>query len=333
MKEAMFWKKEEDKIRCRLCSHNCIIPQGKRGICGVRENRNGKLQSLIYGLASSVIPDPIEKKPLYHFQPGTNALSFGTIGCNFRCPHCQNYTISQASIEDAHLQHVKLEDIANLAKKYRCKGVAWTYNEPTIWYEFTLDGSKIAKRNGLYSVYVTNGFISEEPLKEISPYLDAMNIDVKAFNENFYKKIVKARLRPVLDTCILAKELGIHIELTYLIIPSYNDDKEEIKKYCQWIVNELGDETPCHFSRFHPHYKMIDVPSTPLSTLEKAYQTAIDEGLKYVYLGNVPNTNKENTYCPECGKLLIERNGFSTSSLRIKDGKCLHCGEEINIVQ
>ena len=333
MKEAMFWKKEEDKIRCRLCSHNCIIPQGKRGICGVRENRNGKLQSLIYGLASSVIPDPIEKKPLYHFQPGTNALSFGTIGCNFRCPYCQNYTISQAGIEDAHLQHVKLEDIVNLAKKYRCKGVAWTYNEPTIWYEFTLDGSKIAKRNGLYSVYVTNGFISEEPLKEISPYLDAMNIDVKAFNENFYKKIVKARLRPVLDTCILAKELGIHIELTYLIIPSYNDDKEEIKKYCQWVVNELGDETPCHFSRFHPHYKMIDVPSTPLSTLEKAYQTAIDEGLKYVYLGNVPNTNKENTYCPECGKLLIERNGFSTSSLRIKDGKCSYCGEEINIVQ
>ncbi|MEW6070463.1 MAG: AmmeMemoRadiSam system radical SAM enzyme, partial [Candidatus Thermoplasmatota archaeon] len=212
MKEALFWEKKSDnKVQCLLCPHKCSISEGKRGICGVRENKDGKLYSLIYGLASSVCPDPIEKKPLYHFYPATSVLSFGTVGCNFKCRHCQNWSISQATPESYGfgLEKITGEEILRLAKRYDCKGVAWTYNEPAIWYEFTYDCSKLAKQNGLYTVYVTNGYINEEPLRELSKYLDAMNIDTKAFKEDFYKDICSAKLEPVLRTCELAKELGI----------------------------------------------------------------------------------------------------------------------------
>jgi pyruvate formate lyase activating enzyme len=333
MKEAMFWRKEDKKVECILCPHRCKISDGKRGICGVRESRDGKLNSMIYGLATSVTPDPIEKKPLYHFYPGTYVLSFGTVGCNFKCLHCQNYGISQGKIESMRFQNLKVEEVITIAKRYKCDGVAWTYNEPTIWYEFTYDASVIAKKEGLYTCYVTNGFIEKEPLEKISPYLDAMNIDVKSFSENFYKKICKAKLQPVLDTCVLAKELDIFVELTYLIIPGQNDSEEEIKKYCKWVVDSLGENTPIHFSRFHPDYKMLDSIATPMSTLHRAYDIAKEAGMRFVYLGNVPHGEYENTFCPGCGEVLIERIGFSTRSHYAKDGKCPKCGLALPLMQ
>ncbi|UCE39224.1 MAG: AmmeMemoRadiSam system radical SAM enzyme [Thermoplasmata archaeon] len=327
MKEAMFWEKlENNKIECTLCPHRCTISQGKRGICGVRENQKGTLNTLIYGLATSVTPDPIEKKPLFHFFPGSYVLSFGTVGCNFKCQHCQNYGISQAKIEGTRFQRLKKEDVISIAKRYKCEGIAWTYNEPTIWFEFTYDASVLAKKEGLYTCYVTNGFIEAEPLKKISPYLDAMNIDVKSFNNDFYKKVCKSKLQPVLDTCILAKKLDILVELTYLIIPTKNDSEKEIRDYCRWVVDNLGENTPVHFSRFHPDYKMHDQIATPMSTLNRAYEIAGEEGLRFIYLGNVPHGDYENTYCPECGEMLIERIGFSTRSHYAKDAKCHKCG-------
>jgi pyruvate formate lyase activating enzyme len=228
---------------------------------------------------------------------------------------------------------MKVEDITGVAKRLKCEGIAWTYNEPSIWYEFTYDGSVAAKKEGLYTCYVTNGFIEKEPLEKIAPYLDAMNIDIKSFTDDFYKKICKGKLQPVLDTCQLAKELGIFIELTYLIIPTRNDDEEEITNYCNWIADRLGRETPVHFSRFHPDFKMQDTIATPMSTLKRACEIAKEAGLKYVYLGNVPHGEYENTYCPKCKELLIERIGFSTRSHYAKKGKCPKCGTSVPLVE
>ena len=332
-KIASFWDKTVDgKTRCGLCSHSCVIDNGGFGVCGVRKNEDGELFSLIYGLCSSVAVDPIEKKPLYHFHPGSEALSLGTVGCNFKCLHCQNFTISTASPSSPFLKEFTSEEIVELAKKYGCEGLAWTYNEPTIWYEFSFDTSKIAKKNGFYNVYVTNGYIKEDPLREISPYLNGLNVDIKAFTDDFYKKVCKARLRPVLETCKLAKELGLHLEVTYLIIPGYNDSSDEIKKFCKWYVNNLGESTPLHFSRFHPDYKMTDVPVTPMDTLTRAYDIARENGILYTYLGNVPGGDYDHTICPKCGNICIKRRGFSTSLVGIKDGRCSKCGNKIPIV-
>jgi pyruvate formate lyase activating enzyme len=332
-KEAKFWKQlENKKVQCLLCPHKCKVNDKRRGVCGVRENIDGKLYTLIYGSYSSIAVDPIEKKPLYHFYPGSNALSFGTIGCNLRCLHCQNYTISRVLPEEAFLREVTPDEVVELAKNYDCEGVAWTYNEPAIWHEFTYDASKEIKKEGLYTVYVSNGYINEDPFREIAKYLDAINIDVKAFHEEFYKKICSARLEPVLETCVLAKELGIHLEITYLVIPTYNDSLDEIRSFCRWVLDNLGDKVPLHFSRFHPDYKMVDVPPTSVETLINAYNLAKEQGIKYVYLGNVPHGEYENTYCPSCGELLIERYIFTAKIVSpIKNGKCPKCGTTILI--
>lgn len=332
MKEARFWSPDDGRVQCHLCPHNCRISEGKTGICGVRENRDDQLMSLIYGRASSAHPDPIEKKPLYHFMPGTQAYSLGTVGCTFRCEHCQNYSISQADPGASFLKDTTAEQIIEEARRAKCSGLAWTYNEPTIWHEFSYHTSKMAKREGLYSVYVTNGYIQPDPLKDISEHLDAMNIDIKAFREKFYKKVCRASLQPVLDAAELAFELGIHVELTYLIIPGKNDSKEEMSEFLDWVMDRLSDQTPVHFSRFHPDYRMRDTQATPLSTMEEAYDLAKEMGLKHVYLGNVPHSDKENTYCPACGQLVIERRGFSSSIRSMKDGNCGNCGEPLNIV-
>jgi pyruvate formate lyase activating enzyme len=332
-KEASFWKNIEDKkVQCNLCSHNCKINEDKLGICGVRKNEKGRLYTLIYGSASSLSADPIEKKPLYHFHPGTYAFSMGTVGCNFKCSHCQNYSISTADPDSFLLREITPEDVVNLAKEHSCQGVSYTYNEPTIWHEFCLDSAKLVKKAGLYTCYVTNGYIREEPLKELSCCLDAMNIDVKAFTEDFYKKICKAHLEPVLRTCELAKGLGIHVELTYLVIPGYNDSLNEINAFCKWVVEKLDKNTPVHFSRFHPDFKMIDTPITPMQTLERIYQTAKHAGILYSYLGNIINGNYENTICPKCGNLCIKRIGYSVSIHGLTDGKCAKCGYILPIV-
>lgn len=311
---------------------SCKISDDKLGLCGVRQNKGGRLHTLIYGKASSVANDPIEKKPLYHFHPGTRVLSFGTVGCNLKCLFCQNYTISQVRYGSIPMRDVALDEVVPLIERYGSSGVAWTYNEPTIWHEFTYDASKLVKEVGYYSVYVTNGYINEDPLREIAPYLDAMNVDVKSFTEEFYRKLCKGRLQPILDTCILARELGIHLELTKLVVPEENDSPEETKAFCRWVVENLGESTPVHFSRFHPDYKMRDRAVTPVETLDEAYEIAHSEGLRYVYLGNIPHDPKENTYCPNCGNLVIERWGFSVGEMNLDGNKCSSCGESLDIV-
>ncbi len=332
MKEARFWSSHDGRVHCHLCPHGCKIAETKTGICGVRENRGGRLMSLIYGSISSAHPDPIEKKPLYHFKPGTRAYSLGTVGCTFRCEHCQNYSISQANPGASFLENITPEQVVRGACRAGCSGLAWTYNEPTIWHEFSYDTSKMAKEEGLYSVYVTNGYIQPDPLREISEHLDAMNIDIKAFSEEFYKEVCRASLKPVLDATELARELGIHVELTYLIIPGKNDSKEELGEFLDWVTDSLSDQTPVHFSRFHPDYRMREVQPTPLSTMDRAYDLAKEAGLRHVYLGNVPRSDKESTYCPNCGELVIERHGFSSSIRSMKGDRCDNCGEQLNII-
>lgn len=332
-RDALHWKKlENNAIQCQLCAHQCIIQEGKRGLCSVREHTQGMLSTLIYGSYSSMAVDPIEKKPLYHFYPGTNAFSLGTVGCNLQCRHCQNYTISRGKPETVALQEGTPEQMVALAQKYGCKGIAWTYNEPTIWHEFTLDTSKIAHQAGLYTVYVTNGYITKAPLQELSPYLDAMNVDIKAFHEDFYKTVCKARLAPVLETCKQAKKLGIHLELTYLVIPTYNDSVDEIISFCHWVVETLGADTPVHFSRFHPDYHLTDVPPTPLDTLTRIYDTAKEQGILFPYVGNVPHGPYENTICPRCGATWVERYGFTARMTGITRGLCRTCGAVIPLI-
>ena len=332
-KEAKFWKSLSDsKVQCSLCFHNCTIDSEKVGICGVRKNKNGRLFSLIYGSCSSIASDPIEKKPLYHFYPGTNVLSLGTVGCNFRCLHCQNFGISTVGPDFSHIKEITPEKTVDLIRQYGCQGIAYTYNEPTIWHEFTFDSAKFAKKNNFYTVYVTNGYISEDPLRELSSVLDAMNIDVKAFTNDFYKKVCKAHLQPVLDTCVLARELGIHLELTYLVIPGYNDSSKEIEKFCKWVFEKLGENVPVHFSRFHPDHNLINVPMTPMDTLLKVYDIAKKVGILYCYLGNVPAGDHENTNCPKCGSICIERKGFFVNNIGLKGDKCSKCGFTLSLI-
>ena len=329
VKEAMLYKKENEKVRCNICAHHCRITENGYGVCRTRQNIDGKLYTLIYSSVSSAHVDPIEKKPLFHFFPGSLVFSLGTISCNFRCKHCQNWSISTAKVGDVYTTEIPPEEAVRQTKKSGCDGIAWTYNEPTIWFEYTYDSAKLAKRAQLYTVYVTNGYISEDALNEIAPFLDAANVDVKAFNESFYKRISGTRLEPVLETCERMKEKKIHLELTYLIIPGYNDSEEEIKKFSTWVVN-LNASTPVHFSAFYPAHLMLDVPPTSIGTLEMAHEIAKEAGVEYVYLGNVPGHEYENTFCPECGELLIERTGYHVRK-RISEPKCPECGRSIDI--
>ncbi|MGD0056751.1 MAG: AmmeMemoRadiSam system radical SAM enzyme [Methanomassiliicoccales archaeon] len=332
MKEARFWRVEDGRVACGLCPHACKIAIGKRGICGVRENKDGRLCSLIYGKASSVHVDPIEKKPFFHFKPGERVLSLGSVGCTFRCQNCQNYTISQAEVGEFGLEDISSKEVLDACKRTGCKGISWTYNEPTIWHEFSYDTSKIAKSMGFHSNYVTNGYIQEAPLRELAECIDAMNIDVKAFDEEFYKKVCRASLKPVLDAAKLAHELGIHVELTYLVIPGKNDAEAEIRDFSRWVAQSLNPKVPVHFTRFHPDYLMMDVPSTPIGTLDMAYKVGKEEGLMFPYAGNVPGDERENTYCPKCGELVIRRMGFSVIEMKAKKGRCPACGEDLNMI-
>lgn len=321
-------------IRCKLCAHRCVIGDGKQGFCKVRENRGGKLYTLNYALASSVAPDPIEKKPFFHFYPGTYVFSLGTVSCNFRCLHCQNYTISQTVLEQSKdwLVEYPPEKVVELAKDYECKGVAWTYNEPTIWFEYTYDSAKLAKRHKLYTCYVTNGYFTEEALNELATCVDAMNIDVKGFTDKFYKEVCSAKLEPVLRSVERAVKKGVHVEVTYLVIPGYNDSEDEFGQFADWAAS-ISVDLPVHFSRFHPEYKMMHVASTPVETLRKAREIARKK-LHFVYTGNVPGDEGENTYCYNCGELLIKRWGFTVQSMNLtKDNECPKCGAGIKIVR
>lgn len=332
MQEAMFYEKlEEKKVRCNLCPHFCQIANGKRGICRVRENREGILYSLVYGKVISSAIDPIEKKPLYHFYPGSDAFSLATAGCNFRCLNCQNSSISQLPRGWKEIPGQKLspESIVLEAKRYNCSIIAYTYTEPTIFFEYAYNTSKLAQKEGIKNVFVTNGYISEEALRKISPYLDAANVDLKSFAENFYKKICGAHLKPVLNTLKLMKKLGIWLEVTTLIIPTLNDSEKELEKIAEFIVG-LGEEIPWHLSRFYPAYKLDKLPPTPLEIIYRGREIGLKAGLRYVYTGNIPGDKGENSYCYHCGKLLIQRYGYQIEKFNLEEGRCKYCQTEID---
>lgn len=329
---VLFDELADKKVKCHVCSHRCTITEGKVGICRTRQNRNGKIYTLIYNVVSSEAVDPVEKKPLYHFLPGTLSYSLGSIGCNFRCEHCQNWNISQVNPEESYTMEITPEAAINRALAYGSKSISWTYNEPAIWHEYTFDSAVLAKKAGLKTVYVTNGYITREALRRMAPYLDAYRVDIKSFSEDFYRKTCGARLAPVLESTKLARELGMHVETVTLIIPTKNDSPEEITQIVRWVHDNLGMDTPMHFTRFHPMYKMDGINPTPLDTLEMAYNIAKKVGMRFVYLGNVGGHKYENTYCPKCNALLIDRLGFRVGTVKIKDGKCPECGEMIPIV-
>jgi len=335
MKEALFYQKEKNKkIRCFLCSHRCLISEGKRGICSIRENRNGILYSLVYGKTIAQNVDPIEKKPLFHFLPGTLSFSIATAGCNFRCEFCQNWQISQITKgKEGKIigKEASPKQIVQKALETGCSSIAYTYTEPTIFFEYAYDIAKLAKGKNLANVFVTNGYQTKETVKEMAKFIDAANIDLKSFSENFYRKICGASLAPVLESIELMYKLGIWIEITTLLIPNQNDSEKEITQIANFI-SKISKNIPWHISRFHPDFQMTDSFPTPLETLEKAYQIGKKAGLNYVYLGNVLTETRENTYCPKCQNLAIRRIGYKTEILGIdKKGRCLKCKENLNI--
>ncbi len=323
----------EKKIKCNLCNHRCVIKNGRRGICGVRENKEGILKTLVYGKLIARNIDPIEKKPLFHVLPGSLSYSVATVGCNFKCLFCQNADIAQMPSDHNGMimgNFFTPEDIVNAAIQGNCKSIAYTYTEPTVYFEFAYDTARIAHEKGILNVFVTNGYMTSGAIEMISPYLDAANVDLKAFNKKFYKEICKAEIEHVKETLRHMKSLGIFIEVTTLLIPGLNDDRHELEMLAEFIVESLGPETPWHISGFYPTYKLLDRPSTPLETLIIAREIGIKTGLKYVYTGNVPSENGENTFCYNCNNLLIDRQGFYVKKNLIENGKCAHCGAHID---
>ncbi len=330
-REVMFYEPGPDnRTDCKVCPRLCNISPGKRGFCRVRENRAGTLYATNYGECSAQALDPIEKKPLYHFHPGSLILSLGTVGCNLRCGFCQNWNIAHESPPTTYLAPERAVELARQQKEkgYPCVGLAYTYSEPFMWYEYVYDTAKLACQAGLKNVLVTNGYISEEPLMALLPYIDAMNIDVKAFTDDFYKTNCAGRLDPVLRTVEIASQ-HCHVEVTTLLVTGLNDSPEEVERLIDWLA-ALDPEIPLHFSRYFPNYKM-DLPPTPLQSLSRARETALKK-LRYVYIGNAPELSASSTSCPGCGKMFIERQGYLVRAEDITDGSCPECGEKITVV-
>lgn len=332
MNETLFYKQgNKGTVDCFLCNHFCHIKNGHQGLCAVRLNKNGILHSVNYGKVVAACVDPVEKKPLFHFYPGSVTYSIACIGCNFRCGFCQNWQISQAKealrLGLAGVQ-TPAEHIVLQAVSEGCKSVSYTYTEPTVYFEFACECSKLAKEKGLYNIFVTNGYMNKEVLPAISSYLDAANVDLKSFRENFYRNVCGASLKPVLENIELMKKLGIWVELTTLVIPGYNDSEDEFKDIVSFIAS-VDENMPWHISCFHPDYKFANVSFTDVSVLRKAYDIGKMKGLKFVYMGNVRAEDGENTFCPACGQVLIKRQGFLVGSIRIKEGMCEYCGVKI----
>jgi len=333
VKAALFYHPETDgRVRCELCPHTCLIADGRRGICGVRENRQGTLYSLVYGKVVASHVDPIEKKPLFHFLPGSYTYSLATVGCNFKCPFCQNYQISQVDKElpTIYGNDMTPGEIVAAALERECRSISYTYTEPTVYFEFAYDCAKLASERGLKNIFVTNGYTSLAALEEIKPYLDAANVDLKSFRENFYHKYCGAKLSAVLASLKYYKQNGVWLEVTTLLIPGLNDSREELAEIANFIKGDLGAETPWHVSAFSPTYKMLDRPATPPETLTLAREIGQKAGLKYVYSGNIPIKGAENTYCPKCGATVIQRAGFQVLKNELKGMGCGGCGEGIS---
>lgn len=331
MKEALFYSKlDHSKVKCSLCNHGCIIsPQG-RGICGVRENREGILYSLVYGKLIAINIDPIEKKPLFHFFPGSASYSVATVGCNMKCLHCQNYSISQypRKHRDIPGEAYTAQEVVKEAKSSACKSISYTYTEPTIFLEFAYDCMTLAHKERIKNVFVSNGYMTEEVCRFIAPYLDGINIDLKGDSE-FYKKICSAKLEPVLNNIRLLRSLGVWVEVTTLIIPKLNDSVDFLREVAKFLVS-VDPAIPWHVTQFYPTYQLVDRGRTPVETLRKAREIGLSEGLKYVYTGNIPGEGGENTYCPNCKNLIIERFGYFISKINIRDSKCTFCGNQID---
>ena len=333
MEAYLYESLENNAVQCNLCSHRCVIKDGRRGICGVRENQGGILNTLVYGNLIARHIDPIEKKPLFHFIPGSLSFSIATVGCNFRCQFCQNADIAQMPTDRSGMimgESCTATAVVDAALRGGCQSISYTYTEPTVFFEFACETAKLASARGLRNVFVTNGYMTPEALKMISPYLDAANVDLKAFNEKYYREFCGARLKHVQATLKMMKALGIFIEVTTLIVPDLNDDSHELKDLAAFIAQDLGVETPWHISRFHPTYKLTSSPPTPVKTLTAARKIGLKAGLRYVYTGNVPGHAAENTYCFNCGEKVIERRGFQIGKLRIQNGQCSNCNTEID---
>jgi pyruvate formate lyase activating enzyme len=337
MHEAMLYEKlPNSRMRCNVCQWRCAIGPGKFGVCRMYQNRDGMLYNRNYAQASSVAADPIEKKPLFHFFPGSLCFSVGGWGCNFHCEDCQNWQISCPENDEPWQgsREVQPQTAIEMAKQYQCQGIAWTYNEPAVWFEYTLDSAKLAKENNLYTVYVTNGYITPEALDTIGPYMDAWALDIKGFTDSFYRRLAKVRhWRGILEVAKRAKEKwGIHIEVITNIIPTMNDDDQQLEGIAHWIRDELGELTPWHVTKFHPYYHLMHLSPTPVSTLERAYDIGKKAGLKFVYTGNVPGHKNESTFCYSCGKPIVERLGYQTDQVGLENSRCKFCGAELNFI-
>jgi len=334
--EAMLYDRREDgAVQCRVCPRRCVIPEGKSGACRARLNRDGTLYALIYERVCSVAADPIEKKPLYHFFPGSTVLSLGSVGCNFTCRHCQNWQIAHADATAIarDLRALPVRNLPVLADHNGCRGVAWTYNEPTIWLEYILDGAQIAHDHGLYTVMVTNGYITDEGLDVLAPHVDAYRVDVKGFSADAYYELCRIKdFTPVLRAAVRAKhEFGCHVEVVTNVIPTLNDDDGMLRDIAGWIAEEIGPETPWHVTRFMPYLELAHLPATPIRTLERAVEIGAKAGLRFVYVGNVPGHPGENTVCPNCKRLLVRRTGYEIEDVALRGTFCAMCGENVNV--
>ncbi len=329
--EAMYYRKlEGTQIECELCPRHCLVTDLERGFCGVRENQDGNYYTLVHSRACAMNIDPIEKKPLYHFHPGTAAFSIATAGCNVNCKFCQNWDISQVRPEQVANVELSPEEITQICRQRSVPTIAFTYSEPVVFYEYMYDTCKESRKYGIRNAMITGGYIEKEPLLKIMPVLDAIKVDLKAFSEDYYRDIVNGELQPVLDALKIMHDHGIWLELVYLVVPTLNDSDREFTELCNWIVSNLGDSVPIHFTRFHPTYLLKNLPPTPVSSLERAYDVAKKAGLKYPYVGNVPGHEGEKTYCPACGNVVIDRSGFRIRSINLKDGCCTSCAHKID---
>jgi len=329
-REAKFYEKLPfKKIKCKLCPRECVIDDKERGYCGVRENRGGTYYTLVHSRVVTAHIDPIEKKPFFHVLPGTVAFSIATAGCNVNCKMCQNWEISQVRPEQVRSNYVPPQQLADLARQYQCASLAYTYSEPVIFSEYVMDAAEAGHASGVKSVVVTGGYIQADPLKKLCQRVDAIKVDLKAYSEKFYKEVVNGELKPILEALVTLRQQKMWTEIVYLVIPTLNDGEPEFKGLARWVKSELGPDVPLHFSRFHPEYLLKNLPPTPLETLERAKAIADAEGLHYVYLGNVPGHPAENTYCPKCRRIVVERVGFSVGGVHIKNGKCTYCGQPI----
>jgi pyruvate formate lyase activating enzyme len=335
MREAPLYEQlPASRVQCHICQWNCKVNPDKYGACGMYRNSGGVLEDLNYAVVSSMAADPIEKKPLFHFYPGSRVFSLGSIGCNFHCKHCQNWQISTAGIDEARFgcEQVPPETAIEMAKRQRCQGIAWTYNEPGIWLGYTLDSARLAKKNGLYTVYVTNGYSTPEALDAIGPYLDAWRVDIKGFSDATYRGLSGVpNWQRILEVTVRAKSRwNMHVEVVTNIVPGINDDDAQLENIARWMKEELGELTPWHVTRFYPQHRMTDVAPTPIATLERACAIGKKAGLKFIYPGNVPGHGSESTVCYSCGKLIVKRFGYQTEAEGLEGSKCRYCGAELN---